>query len=386
MARALAVDHWKRVIGTDKGYGRKPTRTVSDLFADFAVRGGRKDCDLICLSLWSGLTAFRLAVRASVVVSYRVNALTGVPTPHRSGPGGRPVDDGVLPGFDDRLGREPDAARRLSRQGETTPCYSRWMKLAGSLLALLLCSQVSAAETYIVPAFSDGQASLPVWLSFLFVTNPYQEPVAVRIVSVLPFGQAAGCDAVREILIPARKTVRIGADCAGVHLSAIVLEADRPVGVTSEATLLARLRPGVEGEISREAIAIGRRWLQPNIGYVIPDVQVSSAYPGIRSNLFVINPGETALDVRFQRWSDEELPSHGVSVPPRSAMIVPLPEENTVCFTGGDVAGLGCASPLEIRGSGPFYAAVSVITAASNQASFRSPIDVQSSEQQRPPN
>jgi len=245
------------------------------------------------------------------------------------------------------------------------------IRLAIGFVVALLLAIPAAAGTYIIPVYSrpDGQMSQS-WQSHVTLTNPHESAVVVQVKSVFPYGSEGRCGTTVPWNISPHASTELFLYCSGAV--AVEIVTDQTVGITADVSLFVRQTATTLREVSRESVAVPGAWLGPGIDYFIPEVEVN-AYT--RSNLFIVNPSSEVLRVDLQRSSDFPMPTRNVNVSPRSALALPLEYDPTTCLNGGDVLNEGCATPLRVRGSGPFFAAVSVVDNSSNMASFRIPVE-----------
>jgi hypothetical protein len=225
----------------------------------------------------------------------------------------------------------------------------------------LAVPRAHAEERYIIPVTTIPSGPHdPFWFSHVTISNPHPFPVVYRTVAMYPYGaDTYRCYSQAEVTLKAYQTSGVDANCFK-GMMAIVITSESPLALVGRVSYFRWMARPYAEEVIREQMAIGREWLSPNDEHVIPQV-AASPYGEVRSNLFLVNPGDTDLHVDYERTSDGPMPIHHVTVPPHSSQIVSLPADQTTCFNGGDVASLYCATPLKLKADGAFYATVSVI-------------------------
>ncbi|MEO8218578.1 MAG: hypothetical protein ABI718_15995 [Acidobacteriota bacterium] len=243
------------------------------------------------------------------------------------------------------------------------------MKASLCILGLLFAPVVHA-ETYIVPVDGVVESLFRTsWSAFLHITNPHDTAVRVHVDAVFPRAPQPRCVVTPDFDLPGHSTtLLIGSSFCEDYFN--TLEAFQ--FTTSESVIpVLDVRWSDAFKTNLQSVPVANSWLPANRAIAVTRIQNAG---GTRTNLLLVNPNATPLEVRYRKLFDPMAGEYLVVVPPQTLLLQPILGSEFACpevFIPEIPVDVTCG--LSVRANQTFYVGASVIANETNDAIFRPP-------------
>ena len=223
-----------------------------------------------------------------------------------------------------------------------------------------------ASQQYLIPVFSPHLVGASgAYDSEILVTNPRDQPVMVTVTAIYPVvSEACVCPGATSLLLHNRETLSLLSQSVfkdGVRLlfGAVLLAADEEITVQSW------VAHESDGSSQMQVVPVVREFLPAETFAWIPHAfRGGNGFQTI--NLFLTNPTDSPIVVRYAIGGVFVPPGTAVIVPGASTVVVPI------TFIFPVFAPPRSGYPMTLESSGPFYAITS------DGAAIRQPVVLQS--------